>query len=91
MCQDSESEVELVCTPAPDSAAALASKFHQLPHQQQQPATHNDEPKKSNPPIDTLFLSAGVFAIPISRRHMAVIIIKARSRPRRWCACHEVV
>ena len=44
-----------------------------LPHQQ--PATHNDEPKKNIMyQIRPLLVSAGIFAILIPRHHMAVII-----------------
>ena len=44
-----------------------------LPHQQ--PATHNDEPKKNSSHLLIPFLvSAGIFAILIARCHMAVII-----------------
>ena len=51
------------------------------------PATHNDEPKKS-PTLLLIpfFLSAGVFAIPIPRRHMAVIIKAKKQAYKMVCS-----
>ena len=47
-----------------------------IPLCQQQPATNNDEPKKNTThQIGPFFLSAGISATPISRRHMAMNIV----------------
>ena len=56
-----------------------------LPHLQ--PATHNDEPKKS-PTLLLIpfFLSAGVFAILIPRRHMAVIMKAKKQAYKMVCS-----
>ena len=56
-----------------------------LPHQQ--PATYNDEPKKNTTHLLIPFLvSAGIFAILIARRHMAVIIKAKKQAYKMVCS-----